>query len=126
MKSASGMKRAVVIFLDEVSKAERMVENDVVLRDTPSCWRIPQEQSSFLRHHHFFNNNDLRKALFRYRHIVSPMKMVLLDCRSPKLKHVVCHRRQLCMIPKDDNSHMLMLNFRIKGLNYVFLTLQTT
>lgn len=34
VKSASGMKRAVVTFLDEVSKLERMVESDVVLRDT--------------------------------------------------------------------------------------------
>ena len=68
----------------------------------------------------FIKNDDLCKALSRYGQIVSPIKMVLLGCRSPKLKHVVCHRRQVYMIPKDADSHLnLTLNFKIDGFNYI-------
>lgn len=68
----------------------------------------------------FIKNDDLWKALSRHGQIVSPIRMVLLGCKSPKLKHVVCHRRQLYMVLKDSAGHLeLTLNFNIEGFNYV-------
>lgn len=43
--------------------------------------------------------------------------MVLLSSKSPKLKHVVCHRRQVYMVLKDVDSHLnLSLTFIVEGL----------
>ncbi|KAI3370878.1 hypothetical protein L3Q82_007137 [Scortum barcoo] len=53
--------------------------------------------------------------------------MVLLGCKSPKLKHVVCHRRQLYMILKDADSHLnLTLNFKVDGFNYIVFVISET
>lgn len=36
----------------------------------------------------------------------SPIRMVTLGCKSPKLKHVVCYRRQVLMILKVKEGHL--------------------
>ena len=53
--------------------------------------------------------------------------MVPLGCRSQKLKHIICHRRSVYMLPKDANSHLnLTLTFNVEGFNYViFVTSET-
>ncbi|KAK0155410.1 Transposon TX1 uncharacterized protein [Merluccius polli] len=130
VKSASRMNSAVVIFLDQVCKVEQVVEAGIVLRDTftPVFPLVnPSKKVIISNAPPFIKNDDLRKALARYGQIVSPIKMLLLGCKSPKLKHVVCHRRQLFMIPKDADSHLnLTLTFKIDGFNYiVFVTSDT-
>lgn len=52
--------------------------------------------------------------------------MVLLACKSLKLKHVVCHRKQVYIILKDTDSHLNMsLSFDIGAfINIVFVTLE--
>ncbi len=130
VKTASRMNSAVVIFLDEVHEVEQVVEAGIVLRDTftPVFPLVnPSKKITISNAPPFIKNNELCKALSRYGQIVSPIKMVLLGCKSPKLKHVVCHRRQVFMIPKDADSHLnLTLNFKIDGFNYVvFVTSET-
>ncbi|KAI3365139.1 hypothetical protein L3Q82_010107, partial [Scortum barcoo] len=89
VKSASRMNSAVVIFLDEVVKVERVVEAGIVLRDTftPVYPLVnPSKKITVSNAPPFIKNDDLSKALSRYGQIVSPIKMVLLGCKSPKLK----------------------------------------
>lgn len=56
------------------------------------------------------------------------MRMVLLGCKSPKLKHVVSHRRQVFMVLKDSTEDLnLSLSFKLDGFNYmVFVSSETT
>ncbi|KAE8296878.1 hypothetical protein D5F01_LYC05649 [Larimichthys crocea] len=130
VKSASRMNSAVVIFLDEVNKVEQVVETGIVLRDTftPVYLLVnPATKIMISNAPPFIKNDDLCKSLCRYGQVVSPIKMVLLGCKSPKLKHVVCHRRQVFMILKDSESPInLTLTFRVEGFNYiVFVTSDT-
>ncbi len=130
VKTASRMNSAVVIFLDEVHKVEQVVEAGIVLRDmfTPVFPLVnPSKKITISNAPPFIKNNELCKALSRYGQIVSPIKMVLLGCKSPKLKHVVCHRRQVFMIPRDADSHLnLTLNFKTDGFNYVVIVTTET
>lgn len=67
-----------------------------------------------------FIKNDLCKVLSRYGQVVSPGRMLLLGCKSPKFKHVGSHRRQLYVVLEDSDGHLnLTLNFQIEGFNYV-------
>ncbi|TWW53055.1 hypothetical protein D4764_0014930, partial [Takifugu flavidus] len=97
----------------DVSKVERLVESGGVLRDalTPVCLLVnPATKITVSNAPPFIKNDDLCKTLSRYGQIVSQVRMVLLGCKSPKLKHVVCHRRQLYMVLKDSDGH---LNLRV-------------
>lgn len=44
------------------------------------------------------------KELSQYGQLVSPIRMVSLSCKSLKIKHAVCHSRQVMMILKDKES----------------------
>lgn len=53
----------------------------------------------------FIRNESLVENLSRYEQLVSHIRMVSLGCKSLKLKHIICHRRQVRMILKDKESH---------------------
>lgn len=38
----------------------------------------------------FISNEDLAKGLSLYGQLVSPIKMLLLGCKAPRLERVVC------------------------------------
>ena len=62
----------------------------------------------------------LANELARYELLVSPIRMVSLDCRSPLLKHVVCHNRQIFIVLKDKTADLnLSFNFKVDGFNYM-------
>lgn len=45
---------------------------------------------------------------------------MVLGSKSPKLKHVVCHRRKVYMTLNDTDSPLnLSLNFNIDGFKYI-------
>lgn len=103
------------------------MEAGIVLKDTftPVYPLVkPSKKVTISNAPPFIKNDDLFKALPRYGQVVSPIKMVLLGCKSPKLKHVVWHRRHVYMILKDVDGHLnLSLNFNVEGFNYiVFVT----
>uniref|UniRef100_A0A8C9WWL4 CCHC-type domain-containing protein n=1 Tax=Sander lucioperca TaxID=283035 RepID=A0A8C9WWL4_SANLU len=73
----------------------------------------------------FIKNEDLAKELSRYGQLISPIKMVLLGCKSPKLKHVVCHRRHVFM--KDNAADLnLTFSFKVEGFSYVVFATSDT
>lgn len=74
----------------------------------------------------FIKNEVLTKELSRYGQLVSPIKMVYLGCRSPLLKHVVCHRRQVFMVLDNTDDLCLSFNFKVDGFSYmVFASSET-
>lgn len=68
----------------------------------------------------FIKNEALVKELYEYGQLVSPVRMVPLGCKSAKLKHIVCHRRQVIMILKDKETHLnLFLSINLDEYNYM-------
>ena len=126
VKSASRMNGAIVLFLDDVTKVETVVENGIVVRDTftPVLPLIsPTKKIVISNAPPFIKNEILAKELSRYGKVVSPVKMVLLGCKSAQLKHVVCHRRQVYMILNENKDLNLTFSFKVDGFNYtVFAT----
>ena len=123
VKSASRMNGAIVIFLDSTTKVNDVVETGVVIHDTfvPVLPLVsPAKKVIISNAPPFIKNETLISELSRYGQLVSPIKMVSLGCKSPQLKHVVCHRRQVFMVLKDNSTDLnLSFNFKVDGFNYM-------
>ncbi|TWW76602.1 hypothetical protein D4764_13G0012640 [Takifugu flavidus] len=76
------MKGAVVLSVDKVEQANRLPSTRVTLSNVPP----------------FISDEFLARELARFGKIVSPIRKVLSRCKSPLLKHVVSHSRQVYMI----------------------------
>ena len=123
VKSAARMNSAVIIFVGSIDKANTLVENGVVIRDTyvpvvPLA--TPSKKITLSNVPPFISDDILVRELSRHGKIVSPMKKVHSGCKAPELKHVVSHRRQLYMILNEKDVD-LTLAFKIKvdGFDYV-------
>ena len=123
VRSASRMNGAIVLFLDSTAKVCEVVVKGVVIHNTftpVSSLLNPATKITILNAPPFIKNELLGKELSRYGQLVSPIRMVSLGCKSPKLKHVVCHRRQVFMILKERNTDLsLSFSFKVDGFNYV-------
>lgn len=88
------------------------MENGVVLQDTTKV--MISKAPSLIK------NEPRVKELSRYGQLVFPIRMVSLGCKSPKLKHIFCHRRQVMMILKDKESDLnLSFSLNFNGYNYM-------
>ena len=130
VKSASRMNGAIVMFLDNTAKVTEVVEKGVVIHDTfnPVLPLVnPATRVMISNAPPFIKNETLVKELSRYGQIVSQIKMVSLGSKSPKLKHVVSHRRQVFMVLKDNSRDLnLSFSFKIEGFNYmIFVSSET-
>ncbi len=68
----------------------------------------------------FIKDELLTTELSRHGKIVSQMKKISLNCKSPLLKHVVCFRRQVYMILRNDAEDLnVAFRFRMDGFDYV-------
>jgi len=75
----------------------------------------------------FIKDDILLTELSRHGKVVSQMKKIPLGCKSPLLKHVVCFRRQVHMILKNETDELsVALKFKIDGFDYiVFVSSET-
>ncbi|CAF92714.1 unnamed protein product, partial [Tetraodon nigroviridis] len=123
VRSASRMNGAIVIFVESTAKVGELVEKGVVIQDaftTVSPLTNPATKVMISNVPPFIRNEALSKELSRYGQLVSPIRMVSLGCKSPKLKHVVCHRRQVMMILQDKQSDLnLSFSISVEGFNYM-------
>ncbi|TWW68802.1 Transposon TX1 uncharacterized 82 kDa protein ORF 1 [Takifugu flavidus] len=116
VKSAARMHGAVVLFVDKVEQANRLVETGIsvggrfeaVLPLTQPSTRITLSNVP-----PFISDEFLARELARFGKIVSPIKRVLSGCKSPLLKHVVSHRRQVYMI-LNNRAEELNVRFHVK------------
>ncbi|KAI3358278.1 hypothetical protein L3Q82_003276 [Scortum barcoo] len=95
------MNGAVLIFLDSPEKVSDVVVSGVVIQDsfTPVHPLVnPARKITISNVPPFIRNEVLAKELSRFGQLVSPIKMLSLGSKSPLLKHVVCHRRQVFML----------------------------
>ncbi|CAF94292.1 unnamed protein product [Tetraodon nigroviridis] len=117
------MNGAVVIFVDSTAKVSELVEKGVVIQETfttVSPLTNPATKVMISNAPPFIINETWSKEQSHYGQLVAPIRMVSLGCKSPKLKHVVCHRRQVMMILKDKESDLnLSFSINVEGYNYM-------
>lgn len=122
IKSASQMNSAVVIFLDDIDKANQLIENGVVIQGTfiPVLSLVnPAKKIIISNVPPFLKNEVLVKELQRYGQLVSPIKLIPMSCKSPHLKHVMSFRRQVLMVLKNNDEELnLVFKFKIDGYDY--------
>lgn len=122
IKSASRMNSAVVIFLDDIDKANQLIENGVVIQGTfiPVLSLVnPAKKIIISNVPPFLKNEVLVKELQRYGQLVSPIKLIPMSCKSPHLKHVMSFRRQVLMVLKNNDEELnLVFKFKIDGYDY--------
>lgn len=128
--SASRMNGAIVMFLSSPEKVAEAVEKGAVIQDMYTSVLplvSPSKRITISNAPPFIRNETLLKELSRFGHVVSPIKMISLGCKSPLLKHVVCHRRQVLMVLRDSDSELnVSFSFRVDGFTYmVFATSET-
>lgn len=100
------------------------MESSVVIHDTFTLVLVsPAKRITISNALLFIKNEALAKELSRFGQLVSLIKMVSLGCKSPLLKHVVYHQRQVYMLLKDNTSDLnLSCNFKIDGFGYMVFT----
>uniref|UniRef100_G3NB31 CCHC-type domain-containing protein n=1 Tax=Gasterosteus aculeatus TaxID=69293 RepID=G3NB31_GASAC len=114
--SAAWMKRAVVIFVDSVEKAREVVASGVVIRGAhvpvfPLAVTVANVPP-------FVPDGVLLEELVKHGKVVSPLKNLSSGCKSPLMRHVVSHRRQLHMVLTKPQALDLVIKVRIEGFDY--------
>ncbi|TWW54279.1 hypothetical protein D4764_0188260 [Takifugu flavidus] len=97
VKSAARMNRAVVLFVEKVEQANRLVETGITVggqfvQVTPLMQ--PAARITLSNVPPFISDEFLERELSRHGKLVSPIRKLMSGCRSPLLRHVVSHRRQ--------------------------------
>ena len=128
IKSAARMNSAVVIFLDRVEKVNRLVETGITVKDTfVPVLPLTQPATKVVLSNvpPFISDEFLSRELSRHGKVVSPLRMIPSGCKSPLLKHVVSHRRQLYMI-LNKRDEDLNLRFLVKVDDYEYVIFATS
>ncbi|TWW71214.1 hypothetical protein D4764_17G0006970 [Takifugu flavidus] len=97
VKSAARMNRVVVLFVEQVEQANRLVETGITVGGQfvqVTLLTQPAAQITLSNVPPFISNEFQAKELSRHGKLVSPIRKLLSGCRSPLLRHVVSHRRQ--------------------------------
>ncbi len=113
--SASKLNSATVIFLNSVEKANELVETGIVVDNlfTPVLsLSMPFKKVLLSNVPPFISDEILVRIISQYGKLVSPIKMIPIDCGSPLLKHVVSFRH-VYMILKDDEELDLSLHLKV-------------
>ena len=123
VKSAAWMNSAVVLFLDEVQKVNRVIEtgltlNGMFVQVLPLMQ--PATRITLSDVPPFGTDEFLSRELSRRGKIVSPMKKILSGFKSPLMKHVVSHRRNIYMILINRDVE-LNLRFHVKVDDYDYV-----
>eukprot|EP00066_Takifugu_rubripes_P002426 XP_003964360.1 PREDICTED: uncharacterized protein LOC101065967 [Takifugu rubripes] len=119
VKSAARMNRAVVVFVEKVEQVNRLVEAGISVGgrfEAVLPLSQPATKVTLSNVPPFITDEFLCRELSRHGKIVSPMRKVMSGCKSPLLKHVVSHRRQVYMIDEDLN---VCFKVRVDDFDYI-------
>ncbi len=119
-KSAAQMNSAVVIFVDGVEHGGG--ERDRGEQYVCVCFasRTPAKKVTVSNVPPFISDEILTREFSRHGKIVSQIRKVPSGCKSPQLKHVVSHRRQLHLILNNRNEELsLVFKLKVDDFDYV-------
>lgn len=128
IKSLARMNSAVVIFLDQVEKVNRVIETGITVREMfvqVQPLMLPATKVVLSNVPPFITDEFLSRELSRHGKLVSPVKKMLSGCKSQLLKHVVSHRRQVYMILNNRNAEF-NLRFYVKVDDYDYVIFATS
>ncbi|TWW74497.1 Transposon TX1 uncharacterized 82 kDa protein ORF 1 [Takifugu flavidus] len=114
VKSAARMNRAVVLFLEKVEQVNKLVEAGITVGGQFVQVTLLTQLAARITLSNvppFISDEFLVRKLSQHGKVVSPIRKMLSGCKSPLLRHVVSHRRQVHMI----------LNNRAEEFNYRFI-----
>jgi len=120
VKSAARMNGSVVIFLDQVEKVSRVVEEGHAVGDLfVQVFPLAQPSTRVLVSNvpAFIADEFLSRELSRHGKLVSPIKNIVSGFKERMMKHIMCCRRTVSMIV-NDRSEELNLRFRVRGDDY--------
>ncbi|TWW55992.1 Transposon TX1 uncharacterized 82 kDa protein ORF 1 [Takifugu flavidus] len=123
VKSAARMNGAVVVFVEKVEQVNRLVEAGISVGgrfETVLPLSLPATKVTLSNVPPFITDEFLCRELSRHGKIVSPMRKVMSGCKSPLLKHVVSHRRQVYMILNNrDEDLNVCFKVRVDDFDYI-------
>ncbi|TWW53390.1 hypothetical protein D4764_0178810, partial [Takifugu flavidus] len=123
VKSAARMNGAVVLFVEKVEQVNRLVEAGISVGgrfETVLPLSQPATKVTLSNVPPFITDEFLCRELSRHGKIVSPMRKVMSGCKSPLLKHVVSHQRQVYMILNNrDEDLNVCFKVRVDDFDYI-------
>lgn len=125
------MNNAFVLFVDEVEKVNKLVESGVVINDTfvPVLpLTMPAKRVIISNIPPFISDDVLVRELSRYGKIMLAIRKLPSGCKSPLLRHIVSHIRQVQMI-LNNRDEELNLTFKVncdKFDDVVFVTSESS
>ncbi|KAE8280196.1 Transposon TX1 uncharacterized 82 kDa protein ORF 1 [Larimichthys crocea] len=113
VKSAARMNSAVVLFLETVEQVNRLVETGITVNGMfEPVMTQPARKITLSNVPPFISDDFLTRELSRHGKVVSPIRKVLSGCKSPLLRHVMSHRRQLFMLLNNKEEDF---DYRFRG-----------
>ena len=120
--SAARMNGAVVVFVDSVAKANKVVETGIVVNDSyvsVSPLSTPAARVTISNIPPFIGDEVLIRELSRHGKVVSAIRKLPSGFKSPLMKHVVGYRRQVQMIlNKKDAELNLVFSIKVDDFDY--------
>ncbi|KAI3365031.1 hypothetical protein L3Q82_010082, partial [Scortum barcoo] len=116
------MSGAVVMLVDDVEKVNKAMETGIVINDafvSVSPLTAPTKRVTLSNVPPFISDEVLLRELARHGKIVSSVRKLPSGCKSPLLRHVVSHRRQVQMILNKKEELSLVFNLRVDDFEYV-------
>ena len=117
----------VVDGFSSMDKVNSVVERGLVIRDLFTQvlpLASPARRVMILNVPPYISNEALGRELGGYGHLVSPIKLVGLGRKSPRVKHVFTYRRYVFMVLKNNEADLnIVLKFKVDNFDYtVFAT----
>ena len=107
-----------MIFLDNIEKVDVVVESDITVNymfvfNVFDAARHTSKKVTPSKVPPFIRDETLITQLAKHGQVVSPIRKVPSGCKTPLLRHVVSHRRNVLMILKN-RTEELSLDFKIR------------
>ena len=122
VKSLARMNGAVVVFLDEIEKATKLIEQGVVIdgKLIPVLpLAVPAKKVTLSNVPPFVKDEELVKELSKYGKVMGPITKVKCGFRAAEFAHIVRHKRVTSMVLKNRDEE-LNISFKVnmEGFGY--------
>lgn len=116
------MNRAVVLFLEKVEQANRLVETGITVEGQFAQVTLltqPTARIALSKVPPFISDKFLPRKLSGHGKMVSPISKLLSGRKSPLLRHVVSHCRQVHMVLNNGVEFNYRFVVRVDDFDYI-------
>ena len=116
------MNGAVVVFLDDVDKANKLIEQGIVIDGSlvqVSPLAVPAKKVTLSNVPPFVSDELLVRELSRYGKVMGPITKIKCGFRTPGFSHIVRHRRVTSMVLHNREGELnVSFKVNIDGFDY--------